>query len=242
VSAFALVNANSWVHGYDFTGDTNKITVATKLDELETTTFGNAGYKTRVAGLRDVTVQEDGFWQSASAAAVDPQAFPDLAVADRVCTFSPDGAAGSVAYAAQLGKFEYDLFGPVGQLAPFTLQMAGTSPQGVVRGLVAAGKQSASGTGALGSAVNLGAPTAGQYVYCAFHIFSAGTTITVQIQSDTASNFPSPTTQATLTGLTAVGGTWMPRVAGPFSGETWWRLNVSAITGTFSVAGMIAVQ
>jgi hypothetical protein len=33
----------------------------------------------------------------------------------------------------------------------------------------------------------------------------------------------------------------MTRLAGPFT-DAYWRLNVSAITGTFSVAGAIAVQ
>jgi len=245
VGVFSLVNATVLYDGYDFSGDSNKLTIAAKVDELDSTTFTAAGapsYHARIGGLRDVELALDGYWQSAAANAVDPQVFPVLGAVDKPVTVSPDGAAGSVAYLAQMGKFAYDLGGSVGDIMPFTVDSMGTNGVGLVRGQVAAAKQSVSATGALGSAVQLGAPTATQYVYATFHVLSAGTTITIQVQSDTASNFPSPTTQATIGPLTAQGGTWMTRVIGPFVGETWWRFNVSALTGTFQVAGAIGVQ
>jgi hypothetical protein len=35
--------------------------------------------------------------------------------------------------------------------------------------------------------------------------------------------------------ITTVGGTWGTRVAGAIT-DTWWRLRVTAITGTFQIA------
>lgn len=242
MGSFALVDATTFVHGYDFTTDLNEIALNISAQELDVTTFGGGGYRARIAGLRDVEASLKGFWQSATSAAPDPQAFPDLGVADRVVTMSPTGVAGSTAYLFQAGKFTYELFGAIGEATPFTLGCKGTNAVGAVRGQVAAAKGNVSATGVLGSVVNLGAPSATQFVYVAFHVFSAGTTITVQLQSDTAAGFSSATTQATIGPITAVGGTWMTRLAGPFSGETHWRLNVSAITGTFQVAAAIAVQ
>jgi hypothetical protein len=246
VSAFSLINTACYVHGYDFTTDSNALTLKLAIDDQETTTFQSGGYRTRIAGLRDVEGELQGNWQSDVATVVtgapDVQAFPDLGIMDRVVTVSPAGNEAETAYIYQAGKFSYELLGGVGEVAPFTLSMKGSNGQGLVRGQLAKARGSVSATGALGSPINLGAPVLGQYVYAAFHVFTAGTTITVQVQSDTASNFPSATTVATIGPLTTQGGTWMTRVAGPFVGETWWRLNVSAITGTFNVAGTIAVQ
>lgn len=243
MAAFALLDATAHIGGYDFTGDSNKLTIAAEVDDLETTTFGATGYRSRVGGLRDVEAELAGFWQSAAAQAVDPEVFGDLGTADRACTFSNSGSVeASVAWLCQLGKFSYELFGAVGEVAPFSLAMMGTSGVGLVRGQVARARGNVSATGVLGSVLNLGAPTAGQYVYVAVHVFTAGTTVTLQLQSDTASGFPSATTQATIGPLAAAGGTWMTRLAGPFAGETHWRLNVSAITGTFNLAAAVAVQ
>lgn len=246
MSSFVLTDAAVFVHGYDFTTDSNNLSLKLAIDDLETTTFQGGGYRTRIAGLRDIDGELQGYWSSdvttAITGAPDKESFPDLGVVDRVITVSPTETEAQVAYICQAGKFSYELGGNIGDVMPFTLSMRGTNGAGLVRGQLAKARGDVSAIGVLGSPVNLGAPVTGQYVYVAFHVFTAGTTITVQVQSDTASNFPSPTTQATIGPLTTAGGVWMTRVAGPFVGEIWWRLNVSAITGTFNVAGTIAVQ
>lgn len=241
MSSLALVDATTWVHGYDFTTDMNQIGLTIEAEELDNTAFGGGGYRSRIGGLRTVAANLDGFWQSA-AASVDSESFPDLGNVDRPITTGPTGVAGSPVYMFQAGKFAYSAFGAVGDVTPFSLGCSGTNGVGVVRGQVAAAKQTVNATGVLGSVLNLGAPTATQFVYAVLHVFSAGTTITVQIQSDDAAGFPSATTRGTIGPITTTGGTWLARVAGPFVGETHWRMNISAITGTFQVAGAIAVQ
>ncbi|MEV4271932.1 hypothetical protein [Micromonospora aurantiaca (nom. illeg.)] len=238
--SIALTDATCWVAGYDFTTDINQISLSAEAEQLDTTTFGSGGYRQRIGGLKTVQAQVAGFWQSAASAAPDPQAFPDLGVPDRPATFAPTSAEGSVAYSAMVGKFSYDLFGQVGVATPFSLSMAGTNRDGLVRGQVAKAKGAASATGALGSVQQLGAVASGQYLYAALHVFSAGTTMTVQVQSATTAGFGSPTVRGTFAAATAVGGLWLARVPGPIT-DTYWRLNVSAITGTFQVAGVIAI-
>ncbi|WFE41954.1 hypothetical protein [Micromonospora sp. WMMD998] len=238
--SFALTDATCWVAGYDFTTDLNQISVSVDAEQLDTTTFGSGGYRQRIGGLKTVQAQVAGFWQSAATAAPDPQAFPDLGVPDRPATFAPTSGEGSVAYSAMVGKFTYDLFGQVGAATPFSLAMAGTNRDGLVRGLVAAAKGNVSATGALGSVQQVGAVPSGQFLYAALHVFSAGTTMTVQVQSATTLGFGSPTVRGTFAAATAVGGLWLARVPGPIT-DTYWRLNVSAITGTFQVAGVIAI-
>jgi len=242
MATFALVDATTWIHDYDWTTDLNQISLSASAEELDSTTFGGGGYRSRKGGLKSVESSLAGFWQSATAAAPDPQAIGALGTADRVVTMTPTGVAAATAYMFQAGEFTYQAFGAIGEMTPFSLGLMGTNGVGVVRGQLAAAKQSVNATGVLGSVLNLGAPTSTQYVYCAVHIFSAGTTITLQLQSDTASNFPSATTQATIGPLTTAGGTWMTRLPGALVGETHWRLNISAITGTFSIGAAIGVQ
>jgi hypothetical protein len=138
-------------------------------------------------------------------------------------------------------KAQYSLLGEVGQLAPFTLNAVGSNGVGVVRGKLTKARGTINATGAIGTGVELAAASASQYVYATIHVFSAGTTATFQLQSDDNAGFTTPTTIATVAGVTAAGGTWVTRVAGPLT-DTFFRINVSAITGSFIVAAAIGVQ
>ena len=231
MAVLALTAATTYCHGYDLTGDTNKLSVKSSVDDLDVTTFASGGYRQRIGGLRDVEAQFDGFWQAGSGT-VGPELFPDLGTAT--------GTEAAPAYLFQAGKFSVEEFAEIGAVAPFSLSAMGTSTQGLVRGQLVKAKGTVSATGATGTVSQVGAVSASQFVYASLHVFSAGTTITVQVQSAPASNFASPTTRATFSGITTTGGTWATRVAGAIT-DTWWRFNVSAITGTFSVAGAIGI-
>jgi len=153
--------------------------------------------------------------------------------------------AGSVAYMMQATKFSYEILGDVGEVTPFTLEASSSEgATGLVRGQLAKAKGNVSATGATGSAVNLGAGSAGKYLYLALHVFSAGTTISVKVESDSAQAFSSPAdvASATISSVTAAGGTWITRVDASALTDTWYRVNVTAVTGTFSVAAALAIQ
>lgn len=240
MTSFAFVDATTWIGGHDATGFLNSMSANVTVDELDSTVFGLGGYRRRTGGLRNVAAQFGGFWE-AGAGTIDPETFTNLAVADRVITVAPDDAETTVAYMFQGGAFGYQMFGQIGQLTPFSVNYSGTNGVGVVRGQVAKAKADVSATGATGSVVELGDVGSAEFLYATLHVFSAGTTITVQVQSDSASDFASPTTQGTFSGITTAGGTWLARVAGPVA-DTFFRFNVSAVTGTFSIAGAIGVQ
>jgi hypothetical protein len=237
MASIAFVDPTIWVAGLDMTGDLNEVGLNVSVDELDSTTFGTTGYRARKGGLRTVEFTAGGFLDTST---IEPEVFPRLGTADRVVTIAPDGGETNTAYIFRSGLFQADLGGAIGDLAAVKLTSKGTDPQGLVRGQVAKASGTVNSTGVLGSVVNVGAVSASQYVYAAFHVFTAGTTITVQVQSDNASGFPSATTVATLGPLTTTGGTWLTRVAGPLT-DTHWRFNVSAITGTFTVAGAIGI-
>jgi hypothetical protein len=243
VAPIALINAGIYIGGHDFTAETNKIMLSGETEELDKTTFGSGGWRERQGGLRDVSAAAEGFWQSATTDAVDPEAFTNLGVADRVFTVTPTRVENDPCYISQFLQSAYSIDGEVGQLLPFTLGFSGSNKQGLVRARLAKAKGTVSATGVLGSAVQAGAVGATQFLYATFHVFpTAGTTISAKIQSDNASNFPSATdvAGATVGPLTAAGGTWMTRVAGPIT-DDWFRWNVTAVTGTFTVLAAIGV-
>lgn len=240
----ALISATTFVAGFDFTGTMNQLSLPGDLEALESTVFGNTA-RQRKSGLQDVNAQLVGFWDGDDDA-VDEQVFGKLGGTSQVVTHTPHGTAAEVAYMYQATKFNYQMFGDVGTLAPYTLALQGASANtqpGLIRGQLAAAKGNVSATGAFGSAVSLGAVDAGEYLYLGFHVFTAGTTVSVKVESDDAEAFSTPAdvAGATIGPLTAVGGTWMTRVAGPIA-DTWYRLNATAITGTFNVAGALGVK
>lgn len=240
MAPLVLVNATPYIAGYDFTADSNKIQIAASVADLKTTTFANTGWESRTGGLKDFTAHGEGLWSGPQ----DAESFPALGTVDQVMTVSPTGVATSVTYMGQVAKLQYATFDQIGNLMPFALDASGSNMTGLVRGQLTAAKQTVSATGALTptTGVNLGAVGSTQFLYATFHVFGTpGTTITAVVESATSNAFSSPTTRITFGPITTAGGTWGTRVAGAIT-DTWFRLRVSAITGTFSVAGAIGVQ
>ncbi len=237
----ALTNVVTYIAGHDWTGDTNKATLSVEAEGLDSTTFGSGGNKEWIAGLKDFSLSLEGLWQSGTSDQVDIEAFPDLAT-DRAHTLCPTGVAGDVAYIFNGMKFNYTPWDSgSGDLAAFKLDSKGSDNVGIVRGMLAVAKQTVSSTGAKGSIIQLGAVSASQYLYATLHAFSIGTTITIQIQSDDNADFSTPTTRMTIGPTTTRGGTWGTRVAGPIT-DTYWRVNVSANTGSNVIAVAIGIK
>lgn len=241
MASFMLQDVTTWVAGYDFTTDLNQLSINASVDDLDNTVFGLGGYRRRVGGLRNVETSYSGFWQSDTTDAPDPQAFPSLGTADQVVTIGNDDAELSTAYMFQGGKFSYNMFGQIGEVTPFDLDIMGTNPVGLVRGSITKAKGDVSATGATGTAWNGGNVGASQYLYATFHVFGTpGTTITAIIESDDNAGFTTATTRITFGPITTAGGTWGTRVAGALA-ETHYRLRVTAITGTFTIASAIGI-
>jgi hypothetical protein len=238
MGSFAANNITTWFSGYDMTGDLNSTQLALSYEALDATVYGCSA-RVRAAGAEDVQLNEAGFWQ-AGTVAIDPTAFTALGGASQVVSNSNDGLETSVAYFYRAREFNYELFGPYGQLLPFRLAAQSARGPGLasvasVRGRVLKTKAVVSATGATGTAQQLGAVASGQFLYAAFHEFVAGTTITAVLESSVDNTFGAATTRMTFGPITTVGGTWGTRVAGPIT-DTWWRLRVTAITGSHTIA------
>jgi len=235
----ALLDAFTYVAGHDFTTDTNQGELNLEAAVLDATTFGSNGWQENAYGLKTLAFNYSGFWQSATADAVDPEAFGDLGV-ERPHTWGQRELEGEPAWLFNAGKSSYTLGGEVGPLAPFSLQSMATDKYGAIRGQLAKAKSAATAIGATGSIVSLGPVAADQFLYATFHVFTAGTTLTVQVQSAAAIGFGSPTLRGTIGPLTTRGATFMARVPGPIT-DGFYRFNISAVTGAFVAAGAIGI-
>lgn len=240
MAEFALIDAFAYVAGHDFTTDNNQQLLNADATVLDATTFGSDGWRENAYGLKSLAWGMQGFWQSAASDAVDPEAFADLGVIDRVHTIGDTENQGDVAFLFLAGKSQYQLLGQLNELAPFALSSVGTNGVGVIRGQLAKAKGAVSAIGATGGGVELGQVAAGQFLYATWHMFAVGTTITVQVESDDNANFTSATARGTIGPITTRGGTWMTRVAGPIT-DTHYRFNVTANTGSHIAAGAIGI-
>jgi hypothetical protein len=241
VSVLALTNAYAYVDSHNFTGDSDNFTLSCEAEPKVRTTFGSTGWREHNNGLKTSALGLSGFWQ-AGTDTVDEYTFNALGVTGKVTTCADVETEGQPAYLFQAMKHQYQWLGKLGDNAPYSLEGGCSDAVGVIRGQLAKAAGAVSGTGATGTALNLGAVGASQYLYATFHIFGTpGTTITGVVESDDASNFPSATTRITFGPYTTAGGQWGTRVAGAIT-DTWYRLRITAITGTFTIACGIAIQ
>lgn len=228
-----LLDCQIFAGGYDLTGTTNKVGLTEASDELDATTFGSNGFRERLGGIMTTDVTHEGFMAVPSP---DNGLFASLGVQAQVFTVVSSATANSVGYALQTSRVNYQpLGGQVGEIAPASGVVLGDSPDGTVRGQLLLPKTSLSGT-TNGTGFLNGA--AASKVFAAVHCFTAGTTATVNVQSSVDNTFASPTTRATQV-VTAIGGSWVKATAAVT--DTWWRVNVASVTGTFVLAVLVAI-
>jgi hypothetical protein len=259
MTTIALLNVASYVDGKDFTGDSNRTMLTLGRAPLDKTNFRSGGWSELAGGLRTAELAQGGHWSADSG--LDAAAWADLAATERVHTIAPEEVEGGVAYFWRSQRFGYQaLAGDVGALAGYELTSQGATREGVVRGRLAVAPYlntldwdsedppapiTYNATGQAGSAVELPAvdDDPAQNLYAAVHILGTpGTTVTLELESDTTEDFDDdPTVRATIGPLTAAGGTWVTPVAGPIT-HTWWRVNIAAVTGTFTIAVALGVQ
>lgn len=245
MSTYAALAHTCWVAGYDLGTDLTSMTLPIEYVALDDTRFGMTG-RSRISGLESVTSDVGGYMQLGSGL-VEESVWGQLSSARQAVTETSDGTAAQTAYMFEARHFRFQLVGGnVGDVAPFMLSMRGVSGNGTlsvgaVRGKVLKPKGAVSATGVTGSVVQVGAVGSTQYLYAVLHTFAIGTSFTLQIQSDDNSGMTSPTTRMTIGSITSTGGTWATRVAGPIT-DDWWRVNVSAASGTSTIAVSIGIK
>lgn len=216
-----LTNCKAYLDGYDLTGHSNKVELNYSAESLDNTVF-SATNKTRQAGLKNVELSLEGFWE-AGAGLIDTLAAANIGAVGKIITLSPDGGdQGDLFFSFKNMMGEFGFGAQVGELLPFNYNGAGSDAQGLIRGTVlenAAKTATANGTGR-----QLGAVLEGQYVYAVMHILAvSGTnpTLDMVIQSDDNSGFTSASDRITFAQAAAIGSQWGTRVAGAITDDYW---------------------
>lgn len=244
MAVLSMTNANIYVAQANLSGHSNMVEITSEAEELDSTTFGSSGYKSSVGGLYSVGIKIGGFWQATDGTYPDDRLFTDLGVAAVPMSITPNGVTvADTAYFTKVMRPQYQLGAQVGELLGFESQAVGDGTA-LIRGQVA-DAQARTSTGTT-TALSLTTPAADTRAYAAVHVTAvSGTatpTLTPTLQGDTASNFPSPTTIATGTGMTAVGAQWLAGSYG-VSTDSFFRLSyvISGTNPSFSVVAFIGI-
>lgn len=224
-----IYNRKLFVGGYDLSGDMNAISLAKVVEAKDNTRMNASAARTAIPGLLQTQFGASGLWDIDAADEPDDVIPGIMGVRGNVITVGlQTGAAGEACEFFRASGGNYRRFGNIGDILGFDLSAFLTNEQSIPGTIIANGSQSGTGNG---TAYQVGAVAAGKSLYAALHVV-AGTfgSITVKVQSDNASNFPSATDRVTFTAATQVGAQWVTPVAGAIT-DDWWRISVSALTG-----------
>jgi len=215
-------NAKLYMGGYDFSGQMNSLALSYSAQALDGTTFG-ADTKKNVGGVKEVTFNHNGLWESA----LDAQVFADIGAARIPSLIAPQtGAEGEVCYLLNAMKAAYNPGAGYGELFKFTVSGDGDK---LVRGTIMLnGAKTSSGSG---TAYQVGSASATVTLYSALHVLAASGTLDVTVNSDDNSGFTSGVQRIAFAQATAIGSEWAS-LAGPIT-DDWWRIEYT-VSGSFT--------
>lgn len=217
-------------------GVANQVSLEMNVDDLDVTTFTASGWRASAAGLRTAMVETSGFYDASppetGALAPDTQIWSEVGGAAQVpVTICPTGADLSVAYIVPTRRGSVQLFGKIGDVAPFASSMWGDGA--VARGQLIHPANVTRTTSGTGSTSILGTITTGRTLYVAIHVLTvAGTSpaLTLTVQRDDNVGFSSPATVATVGPVSAPTAS-LTTVAGPITPDDRYRVTWT-LTGT----------
>ena len=241
MAKFVFNDGKVFSGGYDLSSHITSVNLEIMAEELDATTINSGGFRERLGGLKDSTLQLDGFYE---AGANKPDALLGTSIGNEIIvTAVPDAGIGNTAYFMKSSLFSYSMFGTVGEITPFTINKS-ISSDIVVRGTIALDTAlTATGNSA---AYQLGALTSAEKAYVAIHCHSvSGTstpTITFKLQSDDNGSFTSPTDRITFSDITAIGSDFQS-VVGAVT-DDYWRLNytISGTNPSFGIHATIGIE
>ena len=241
MAKFVFNDGKVFSGGYDLSSHITSVNLDITAEELDATTINSGGFKSKLGGIKDSTLQLDGFYE---AGANKPDALLGASVGNELLvTTVPDAGVGNTAYFMKSRLFSYQMFGSVGEIAPFTISKSQSDDEVVQGKIEIDGALTASGNS---TGVQLGAVGATEKVYVAIHCTAvSGTstpTVTFKLQSDDNSSFTSPTDRITFTGITAIGADYQS-AAGAIT-DTYYRLNytISGTNPSFSIHATIGIE
>ena len=241
MAKFVFNDGKVFSGGYDLSSHITSVNLDITADELDATTINSGGFREKLGGLKDSTLSMDGFYE---AGANKPDALLGASIGNElIVTTVPDAGVGNTAYFMKSRLFSYQMFGSVGEIAPFSISKSQSDDEVVQGKIEIDGALTASGNS---TGVQLGAVGATERVYVAIHCYAvSGTstpTVTFKLQSDDNSSFTSPTDRITFAGITAIGADYQS-AAGAIT-DTYYRLNytISGTSPSFSIHATIGIE
>ena len=241
MAKFVFNDGKVFSGGFDLSSHITSVNLEITADELDATTINSGGFRSKLGGIKDTSLSMDGFYE---AGANKPDALLGASIGNElIVTTVPDAGVGNTAYFMKSRLFSYNIFGAVGEIAPFSISKSQSSDVVVQGNIQIDSDLTASGNS---PGVQLGAVGATEKCYAAIHCYGvSGTstpTITFKLQSDDNSGFTSPTDRITFTGITAIGADFQS-VAGAIT-DQYWRLNytISGTNPSFSIHATIGIE
>ena len=234
-----LVGTDGAGGAWDFSSESNKLSVKLAGDRLDDTTFQATG-KTAVAGDPEGTITQNGYFTSPAAGTFDGEMVDAIKNAESlyVAALFGDDVAACPAYVAEKTTAEnVAIEGAIGNL--ITVNGDWGAGTGIVRGLrLASATVSATGAQAYIDLGAAGASTGKAWLWV-YSITGTATNATFTVQCDDNTGFSSPTTKGTFT-LSAA-GVYVVSITGGI--DRYVRLNCTSKGGatSFDLAAIVAV-
>jgi hypothetical protein len=234
-----LKDVQLYMAGKEFSNNLSQVNLNLSVDLQDRTGFGSSG-RQRLAGLKDVDVSINGYWDAGSSTETtlgstdfpDETLFADVGSTNEVWTALPIGnTVGNPGYSFITVSADYQPGASIGDVLSFTVAASGDGGT-ILRGSVI-------GSGAISSSgsytpVEIGAITSSENAYAALHALdfsSSGSSMTVNVVTDNTSGMGAASTMFTFTinssddnneaSMLSTGGS-------PTSGDTWWSIETVA--------------
>jgi hypothetical protein len=232
MAEFIWNDAQIYFGQHDFSGNSNSVSMEFGADILEINKFNNNGFRSKIAGLKNVSGNIGGFFDDAGV--VDEKLYNSIGSTVAPFTISPAAEAeNALAYFSQGLTGTYNYGGEVGGTGLYDLQIDGHGD--LIKGRVLDfGAKTGSGQS---TGFELGTVSAGETLYAAIHVTAfTGTDFTAKVQRDTV-GFGAPTDIITFTQFTDVGYEFASDSTVEAT-DDYYRLDVS---GTFTSVTIFAV-
>lgn len=241
MAKFVFNDGKVFSGGYDLSDHITSVNLEIMAEELDATTINSGGFREVLGGLRDSSLTMDGFYE---AGANKPDALLGASIGNElIVTTVPDAGVGNTAYFMKSRLFSYQMFGTVGEIAPFSISKSQSDDEVVQGKIEIDGALTATGNS---TGVQLGAVGSTEKIYVAIHCTAvSGTstpTVTFKLQSDDNASFTSPTDVITFSDITTIGADYQS-AAGAIT-DDYFRLNytISGTSPSFSIHATIGIE
>jgi hypothetical protein len=242
MSIFVLTDVKFYMDGRDLSSDGNEIDVKPQVNLHDVTTWGQTTHIHR-PGMYKGEWRYRGL-QQFGVGLVDETLENRFPLSDLAILAAAEGGdSGERCYFWRSVSSQYKPLAEAKIDQPGMFEISGnlSGGTGMTPGnILEDGKTTRTTTGN-GTAYQLGAIALGKSLYAHSHMLSINAgNVTITIESDDNGGFGTPTTRATFTAQTAIGGIFTTPVAGPIT-DDWWRAKWTAAGGATSFKPLVAM-